>query len=147
MHNFFSLYTGTKSYWRARLCELLDMEKQLGLPTLFFTLSAADLHWPELMKVFHPDLTQHEISNLSERERRELVATKPIVPSSVFYERAEYFLDKILHPKFQVLDFWRRYEWQHRGSPHVHMLLWIDKAPDVTKFLEMTEEEQREVIQ
>ena len=30
-------------------------------------------------------------------------------------------------------DFWFRYEWQHRGSPHVHGLAWLPNAPDVEK--------------
>lgn len=50
---------GTRPYWRYRLSELLDMESQLGLPTLFVTLSAADLHWPDLIKLMvchHLDL-------------------------------------------------------------------------------------------
>lgn len=40
----------TCSYWHARSKELEAMVKQLGPPTLFFTLSAADLQWPELFR-------------------------------------------------------------------------------------------------
>ena len=28
-------------------------------------------------------------------------------------------------------DYWLRFEWQHRGSPHVHGLAWLPDAPDV----------------
>ena len=28
-------------------------------------------------------------------------------------------------------DYWLRFEWQHRGSPHVHGLAWLPNAPDV----------------
>ena len=34
-------------------------------------------------------------------------------------------------PKFNVLDFWYRFEWQHRGSTHVHGFLWLQGAPNV----------------
>ncbi|KAI3903890.1 hypothetical protein MKW92_023195, partial [Papaver armeniacum] len=34
---------GTRAYWYTRLKELIAMVKQLGPPTIFFTLSAADL--------------------------------------------------------------------------------------------------------
>ena len=27
-----------------------------------------------------------------------------------------------------------RFEWQHRGSPHVHGLAWLPGAPDVQLF-------------
>ena len=30
--------------------------------------------------------------------------------------------------KFNV---WYRFAWQHRGSPHVHGLLWLHGAPDI----------------
>ena len=28
-------------------------------------------------------------------------------------------------------DYWLRFEWQHRGSPHVHGLAWLPDTPDV----------------
>ena len=32
----------------------MDMVKTLGTPTIFFTLSAADLEWPELFDIISP---------------------------------------------------------------------------------------------
>ena len=32
-------------------------------------------------------------------------------------------------------DYWVRFEWQHRGSPHVHGLAWLPDAPDVTQLV------------
>ncbi|XP_054257274.1 uncharacterized protein LOC128982231 [Macrosteles quadrilineatus] len=130
---------GTRPYWRARLGELLDMEAQLGLPTVFLTLSAADLHWPDISRIFG----NVEATDL---ERRRLVADNPLTPSWFFYERTEFFLDQILSRQLGVKDFWRRYEWQHRGSPHIHMLLWLKDAPDVTRLSQMTEEELNQVV-
>lgn len=34
---------GTSAYWFKQQCELLSMVNQLGVPTVFLTLSAADL--------------------------------------------------------------------------------------------------------
>ncbi len=28
-------------------------------------------------------------------------------------------------------DYWVRFEWQHRGSPHVHGVAWLPDAPNV----------------
>lgn len=41
---------------------------------------------------------------------------------------------KILGKKFNIQDFWWRFEYQHRGSPHIHAVLWINGAPDVRTF-------------
>src|SRR5579862_7106014 len=43
---------GTRQFWMARRNELSDMIKQIGHQgMIFFTFSAADLHWPELHKL------------------------------------------------------------------------------------------------
>src|SRR5439155_21694551 len=43
---------GSRQYWMARSYELSDLIKQIGHQGLvFFTFSAADLHWPELHKL------------------------------------------------------------------------------------------------
>lgn len=34
-----------------------------------------------------------------------------------------------------AVDYWMRFEWQHRGSPHVHGLAWLPNAPDVEQLL------------
>lgn len=31
------------------------------------------------------------------------------------------------------MDYWCRYEWQHRGSPHVHGFLWLQNAPSMER--------------
>ena len=41
---------GTRPYWRGCLRSLESMVRQLGSSHFFLTLSAADLHWPELMQ-------------------------------------------------------------------------------------------------
>ncbi len=37
-------------------------------------------------------------------------------------------------------DYWLRFEWQHRGSPHVHGLTWLKDAPDVEAILASRED-------
>src|SRR3954468_16560092 len=45
---------GSQQFWNARRWELSDMIKQIGSQGLvFFTFSAADLHWPELHNSCH----------------------------------------------------------------------------------------------
>lgn len=46
---------GTRSFWFKRCDELLDMVSQLGAPTAFLTLSAADTHLPDLFTILDPE--------------------------------------------------------------------------------------------
>ena len=48
---FGSCLRGMKAYWNICRNDLTDMISQIGCPTLFFTLSAADTKWPDLHKV------------------------------------------------------------------------------------------------
>ena len=47
--HYASSLRGTKQYWQRQRSRLLSMVDTLGLPTIFFTHSAADLQWPELV--------------------------------------------------------------------------------------------------
>jgi hypothetical protein len=53
-----------------------------------------------------------------------------MIVSAFFNERAEFLIGKIVDPELNILDFWHRFEWQHRGSTHVHGFLW-QGAPNV----------------
>jgi hypothetical protein len=67
MH-FGSSLGGTRAYWTKCHTELTHMITQLGCPTLFFTLSAANKKWPDLHNVMPRNenshgLNQHRIKN------------------------------------------------------------------------------------
>ena len=53
--HFASSLRGTKQYWQRQRSRLLSMVDTLGLPTVFFTHSAADLQWPELAQLICPN--------------------------------------------------------------------------------------------
>ena len=59
--------------------------------------------------------------------------SKPDLVAYFFMRRCELFFEHILKPIFNISDFWDRYEWQWRGSPHMHGLLWFHDAPDLDK--------------
>ena len=115
----------TRAYWFQRRGELLDMAQQLahdgtGLPAVFFTLSAADYHWPDLFRLLAPG------RNVSEAEH-----DNPDVVAYFFKRRCEVFINTVLKPIFGVVDHWLRFEWQWHGSPHLHGLLWLDSTPNL----------------
>ncbi|KAK3932747.1 52 kDa repressor of the inhibitor of the protein kinase [Frankliniella fusca] len=119
---------GSKAFWKSRQKELTHMIDDLGLPTLFLTLSAADYHWPDLFRILAPD---KDVNSLSEKERRLLIQQNPILVDQFFLKRVEAFFENFLIPKFNIKDYWFRVEYQHRGSPNVHGVLWLQDAPDV----------------
>ena len=44
--------SGTNSYWYQIKQQLKSMLEQVGSPTIFFTLSCAEFHWPEFHDLF-----------------------------------------------------------------------------------------------
>ena len=116
----------SKGYWQKRCNELKNMVRQIGNPTIFFTLSAADYYWPDLFNLLCPNKKYEE---LSEKEKRQLMHDNPIVTAYFFQQRVKLFIKHVLVPLFGVIDYWYRFEWQNRGSPHVHGVLWLQNEP------------------
>ena len=44
--------SGTKAYWNRAKDDLKTIITQVGEPTIFWTLSCAEFHWPEFHKLF-----------------------------------------------------------------------------------------------
>lgn len=119
---------GSDIYWQERRNELSHMICQLGNPTIFFTLTAADFHWPDLFRVL-TSRSDVEISELTDFDRAKLLQEKPILVAWFFQKRIEIFMKKFVIPIFNVRNYWYRFDWQNRGTPHIHGLLWLNDAP------------------
>ncbi|EXU95533.1 PIF1-like helicase [Metarhizium robertsii] len=82
----------------------------------------------------------------SEPERmalsRHLLRQNPHIAAFHFYRRYCFFRDIVLSKKFKITDYWDRYEWQGRGSPHNHGLYWMENCPGV----DMEDEAARDVF-
>ena len=120
---------GTKQYWFKQRSRLIAMVDTLGLPTIFFTHSAADLQWPELARLICPDDPD------SSSARSKAVQENPAIADWFFYQRIIKFINVFYVGVIGATDYWFRFEWQHRGSPHVHGLAWLPDAPDVQQVL------------
>ena len=55
----------------------------------------------------------------------------PAVADWFFCERFQQFLKHFYQNVLGIKDYWLRFKWQHRGSPHVHGLAWLPNAPDM----------------
>ena len=133
---------GLSPYWHRNRMQLVSMIEQLGCPHLFFTLSAADLHWPDLHRLIEeqravalggPPLDLNQLNENARYDRRIDNLTKyPHIVASFLQARVQTFLATLKKvPGFDYADFWYRYEWQHRGSGHVHGFLWLADGPDM----------------
>ena len=52
-----------------------------------------------------------------------------------FQDKVDRFIENVLKSPFSplgdILDYTYRVEFQHRGSPHIHMLIWVKDAPEL----------------
>ena len=116
--------------------DCIAMVRQLGTPTLFFSLSAADTRWTPLLKclcklVNNRDVTEQYIDEeMSFQEKCRLVAKHPAACSRYFHHRVQKFIRLILmnaNSQFgHMKDYCYRVEFQKRGSPHIHAIAWTD---------------------
>ena len=132
---------GTRQYWMKQRSRLISMVNTLGLPTVFFTHSAADLQWPELARLICPN------DSASSSARNKALQDNPAIADWFFHERISKFMDAFYTDILGATDYWMRYEWQHRGSPHVHGIAWFAGAPDVAKVLASTEDRDEQMQQ
>ncbi|KAL5698787.1 DNA helicase [Ranunculus cassubicifolius] len=100
------------------------------------------MQWPELFDLLD---TGNNLANLSLMEKRKekakLLNDNPLITAWFLQPRVELFIKSFLKKEFSVVDYWYRYEWQNRGSGHVHGFLWIKDSPDVSQVA--TNEQQR----
>ncbi|XP_037523559.1 uncharacterized protein LOC119400570 [Rhipicephalus sanguineus] len=140
----------TVHYWQQRKKDVFAMIRQLGKPTAFLTLSASEMHWPRLLTLLErlrhqdPRLEVH-VSEMTSIYCAQLVNSDPVV-CAIYFHRLVCVILNILcsrtHTPFKpyrVVDYFKRIEFQHRGSPHAHILLWLENAPVETVSPDMPE--------
>ena len=131
---------GSPPYWQKFMYEVVAMVKQLGIPTWFMTLSCADLRWPELFQIIArtngKNMTDEEVEALSYDERCRLLNLNPVSVAKHFQYRVVTFFTEILltneHPIGNIVYHALRIEFQMRGSPHLHALIWTSDCPKLT---------------
>jgi len=124
---FMKFIKGTAAYWKNTLHNLLAMFKQLGPPSLFVTLSANDMHWPELIMTLKK-CTYEEAKVVG--NALNFVKEDPYMTALHFQRRFKALLKHVINgemlPLGKVVDYFVRVEFQNRGSPHFHIFFWIE---------------------
>lgn len=110
------------------------MVKQLGIPTWVMTLSCADLRWPELFQMLTRiqgnNLTDEQVDALSYNEKCQMLNLKHVVAKQFQYRVETFFTNA--KPIVKIVYYALRIEFQMRGSPHLHALIWRDHCPKLT---------------
>ena len=140
---FLKSIPNSAQYWQGKRKELFAMIRQLGKPSLFLTLSANEIGWPNLIRTLHGlnDELKHvpvvdPIKDLNRSQRCKLVSEDPVTCSAYFHKLVSVLMKMIsskqTHNPFEphrVIDYFMRIEFQHRGSLHAHILLWLNDDP------------------
>ncbi|CAH0401998.1 unnamed protein product [Chilo suppressalis] len=141
--SFLSCLPNSIQYWQRRKNDLFAMMRQLGKQTVFLTLSASEIYWAPLMKCvyrFKHHIPEDEsiddiiLEEMTGSQRAELV-NGDLVLCCLYFDRLvgcivnAIKLKKGPFGKYKLIEYFRRVEFQHRGSPHCHMLLWLENAP------------------
>ncbi|XP_069114560.1 uncharacterized protein [Argopecten irradians] len=129
---------GSPAYWEQAKKDVFAMIRQLGIPTWFCSFSAAETKWLVLLRILgtfvhNKAYTDEELESLSWKDKCELIKSDPVMYARYFNHRVQVFISSVLKgemsPLGSIKDFFYRVEFQQRGSPHIHMLLWIENAP------------------
>ena len=116
--------------------------RQNGCPSVFLTLSCAEFDWPELLKaivetVQRRKVTKEYIDNFPDKEKNRLISENVVQSTIHFQKRVDklftlmkYDFFKGSEKTYHVSSYFYRIEFQERGAPHVHSLLWIKDEDD-----------------
>lgn len=129
-------------YWMQRKRDVFAMIRQLGKPTMFLTLSASEIRWPPLLKIllklssaYDGADVQDVMQQLTALQRATLVSEDPVTCCAYFNKLVNVIMQLLSSTryspfgKYHVVDHFKRIEFQHRGSPHAHILLWLANDP------------------
>ena len=138
--SYMSAIRGSAPYWAKYCGDLIAMIKQLGIPTFFLTFSFDDLNSEDAVTALWiaengSDSESTCPTDLSFEDRKRLLNRHPIAAARHFSMRVTKFLQLLKSRSedifgHKLLDFSIRIEFQARGSPHAHCILWLEDVPE-----------------
>ena len=152
-YKFLRALRGSPPYFEKAKKDLFAMIRQLGPASLFCSFSSAETKWINLLRILgklvdHKDYTDIELENLDWNEKCRLIQSDPVTCARHFDFQFNTFLKQFLMSNYaplgKVKDWFYPVEYQQRGSPHIHMLIWLEGAPvfgvdkneDMTSFID-----------
>jgi hypothetical protein len=154
---FMRAVRSTPQFWEWKKFELNAMIRQLGCPSWFITFSPSEINWPELVVILayiseKKVITVDEVDTVYTRQEKiELVNKNPIIVTRYFENRMRALLKFLLSRngvfyKYPVTDYFWRVDFQYRGAPHVHMLVWCKGHPTYSALLDDKPKEKKEMM-
>ena len=99
-YSFMKNIRGSPPYYQRTFYDLLAMIRQLGTPTWFFTLSAADLKWPDMIqttaKQYGIHYTDEDVSALPFEVKSNWLKRNPVTAARHFHYRLNVFFQDFL---------------------------------------------------
>jgi hypothetical protein len=126
--------TGTRPFWRNKSNSLTAQARFLSQDTspVFVTLSAADMQWQDLHQHF---TGWDKVKGAGDTVRFQFIwkgiQDNSHIVAHYLQIRFQAFVRTVLQPLLGFTDSWDRFEWQARGSGHLHCLFWIPSAPSL----------------
>jgi len=126
--------TGTRPFWRSKSNSLSAQARFLSQDAspVFVTFSAADMQWQDLHRHF---TGWDSVEGMADSVRFpfiwKAVQDNPHIVAHYLQIRFRAFIRTVARPILQFTDHWDRFEWQARGSGHLHCLFWIPSAPSL----------------
>ena len=165
---------GTPRYWRGQRYDLIAKLENLGAFQIFFTLSCADMRWPEIFTAF---LRKHEIHYEVKNGREECFVTnengevksldafmkedenqtkyefvrRNVLSATMHFDkrvqefRKNIIMNKTASNQMPVKYYNYRVEFQLRGAGHIHGTLWLD-LDKLSRVMDTSNPEGREAM-
>ena len=139
LSTMFQQIRGTKQFWFLKASDLKCMLKEYGSPTLFLTFSCAEYQSPDISSYLR------KVNDVPDSYPiGKLCCEDPISVSRKFSQKFHAFFSTVImkgHVLGTVSHYFVKKEYQARGVPHYHMVLWIEGAPIIGR--DMPEEVMR----
>ena len=122
---------GTKQYWQKCGGELNALVRDFGPATVFLTLSCAEYSSPDILE-FLQLLGDYCRDKKINNNISKMCTEDPVSVSKQFSHKFHaLFQTVILRGQLfgEVVCYFIKKEYQDRGAPHYHVMLWIKDAP------------------
>ena len=135
---FLRALRGSPPYFEKAKKYIFAMIRQLRSASLFCSFSSAETQWTHLLRILskivnNREYTDNELENLNWEEKCKLIQSDPVTCARQFDYQVNQFLRNFLMsslaPLGKIADWFYRVEYQQRGSPRIHMLIWLEDAP------------------
>ena len=131
---FLRALRGSAPYCEKAKKDIFAMIRQLGPASLFCSFSSAETQWIHLLRILgklvdNKEYTDNGLENLNWEEKSRLIQSDPVTCAYQINQFIQNFLPSEAAPLGKIADWFYRVEYQQRGSPHIHMLIWLENAP------------------